>query len=161
MPDGATLYMKGSSVGTGASTCATGSAAGITDTSAGKNADKQAKKALTKLISKGMSGDEGAFIALFERSVKEIYYLANALLDNKAETDDVVQEVAIALYKGMTKLQSPYAFTSFLVAATRNVCMSHNRKQMRHRHDSIDKDELDVFRTQAGAFLMTAPKSCG
>ena len=136
-----------SSASGSATSSATSSASESLPESSPSNSAQQAlsKTALTRLIRKSMRGEEAAFVKLFGLFVKEVYHLANAMLDNKNDLDDVVQETAIGLYQGITKLQSPYAFHAYLFGTVKNICIQRNKRQSCQQQDSIEETEQELY----------------
>lgn len=60
----------------------------------------------TKLLIRWHSGDESSFEALFSRHYKRIYTVLLALLGNKADAEDVAQQVFLKLYYASERFQT-------------------------------------------------------
>jgi RNA polymerase sigma-70 factor (ECF subfamily) len=86
------------------------------------------KEDLTKIIKKVMRGDRDALTRLYESNIKTILFHVQALLDCPQDVEDVAQEVALEMLKGIGKLKSPYAFSAWLYRIILGACYRHNKK---------------------------------
>ncbi len=106
---------------------------------------------MARLIKKSMKGDATAFAQLYHIFVKTIYYNVNAELVDKSDTEDAVQQVVIALHRGLPNLQSPYAFHSFLYRITVNVCKKINMEKAKLRQRTLDEAEEELTKDRITA----------
>jgi len=102
------------------------------------------KHVLARLIKKSMKGDLKAFNEVYKVFIKTIYFNVSCSLNDKADIDDAVQQVVISMFKGLSQLESPYAFHSYLYRITNNVCWNFNQKEEKHRHSSITELEEEL-----------------
>ena len=99
------------------------------------------RRALTRLIRRSMSGDSEAFSELYKIFINTIYFNVNSTLIDKGEVEDAVQQVVLALHKGLPNLESPYAFHSYLYRITINVCNKYNKKEAKQRTSELTELE--------------------
>jgi RNA polymerase sigma-70 factor (ECF subfamily) len=104
-------------------------------------------KDTTEIVARAMTGDIDAYEELLKKYSKYIFSLVTGMTST-SNVEDVAQEVAIAIFKSITTLKSPYAFTSWLRTLTVNICRDYNDKEKRHagRDTSIDS-LIDVSET--------------
>jgi len=102
------------------------------------------KRALARLIKKSMKGDLKAFNEVYKIFIKTIYFNVSCALNDKADIDDAIQQIVISMFKGLSQLESPYAFHSYLYKITNNVCWKLNQKEEKHRYSSITELEEEI-----------------
>jgi len=102
------------------------------------------KHVLARLIKKSMKGDLKAFNEVYQIFIKTIYFNVSCALNDKADIDDAIQQIVISMFKGLSQLESPYAFHSYLYKITTNVCWKLNQKEEKHRHSSITELEEEI-----------------
>jgi RNA polymerase sigma-70 factor (ECF subfamily) len=86
------------------------------------------KEIVTEVIERAMAGDAEALDELYRTFAKTIIFNVYNMINDKENAEDVAQEIAIAVVKGIGKLQSPYAFTSWLHRMIINLCSVHNKR---------------------------------
>lgn len=90
------------------------------------------------LIERLRSGDYEAFDAIFRRYVNKVYRQVFRLVGNDAETEEIVQEVFLAVYQKCTSFRGESAFSTWLYSLTMNACLTRLRKRKRIKEISLD-----------------------
>jgi len=73
----------------------------------------------TQLISLLQNGDQGAFSEIYRRFWDKIFAVAYHRLPDRAEAEEVVQEVFLSLWKRRSTLQIRYTLHTYLSVATK------------------------------------------
>lgn len=81
---------------------------------------------LIKLI---LSGNKEAYSELYDVTIHEVYKTAHFLIDDKADVDDVVQEIYIQLYESLRKYDSEKPFRPWLIGLAIKQIHSYRRKR--------------------------------
>lgn len=86
------------------------------------------------LIRRARSGDREAFGQMMETHAPQAYRIAFAILQNRSDAEDTVQEAFITAYKSIKKLEKEGSFSSWLsrIVATRSYDLLR-RKQREHK----------------------------
>ena len=85
--------------------------------------------------------DERAFRELIEAHRDRVYNITFRMLGNRAEAEDVAQEVFIAVFKSIDDFRAESKFSTWLYRVAVNHC-KNRIKYLSRRHDR-DRDELD------------------
>lgn len=85
--------------------------------------------------------DERAFRELVEAHRDRVYNITFRMLGNRAEAEDVAQEVFIAVFKNIDEFRAQSKFSTWLYRIAVNHC-KNRIKYLARRHDR-DRDELD------------------
>jgi RNA polymerase sigma-70 factor (ECF subfamily) len=85
--------------------------------------------------------DERAFRELIEAHRDRVYNITFRMLGNRAEAEDVAQEVFITVFKTIDSFREESKFSTWLYRVTVNTC-KNRIKYLARRHDR-DRDELD------------------
>jgi RNA polymerase sigma-70 factor (ECF subfamily) len=85
--------------------------------------------------------DERAFRELVETHRDRVYNITFRMLGNRAEAEDVAQEVFIAVFKTIEHFREESKFSTWLYRIAVNHC-KNRIKYLARRHDR-DRDELD------------------
>ncbi|MEO8699821.1 MAG: sigma-70 family RNA polymerase sigma factor [Kofleriaceae bacterium] len=85
--------------------------------------------------------DERAFRELLEGHRDRVYNITYRMLGNRAEAEDVAQEVFITVFKTIDTFREESKFSTWLYRVTVNHC-KNRIKYLARRHDR-DRDELD------------------
>jgi RNA polymerase sigma-70 factor (ECF subfamily) len=75
-----------------------------------------------------LKGDSESFDLLVRRYLQPIYYFCRTMVPGD-ETNDMVQEVFIKVWKNFKKYDSSKNFKSWLFMIARNTCLDHLRKK--------------------------------
>ncbi len=81
-----------------------------------------------ELVSNFLEGRDQAFEALVHRYHAQILNLAYRLLGNRADADDVTQEVFILLYRKLKTFRGESRFSTWLYRVSVNACRDYMRK---------------------------------
>jgi RNA polymerase sigma-70 factor (ECF subfamily) len=100
--------------------------------------------------------DERAFRELVEEHRDKVFNLTYRMLGNRAEAEDVAQEVFISVFKTIDTFREESKFSTWLYRVTVNHC-KNRIKYLARRHDR-DQDELDEASEQDAAAAVTAPR---
>ena len=100
--------------------------------------------------------DERAFRELLEGHRDRVYNITYRMLGNRAEAEDVAQEVFITVFKTIDTFREESKFSTWLYRVTVNHC-KNRIKYLARRHDR-DRDELDETSQSAnGAIAGSSP----
>src|SRR6188472_59234 len=99
--------------------------------------------------------DERAFRELLEGHRDRVYNITFRMLGNRAEAEDVAQEVFITVFKTIDTFREESKFSTWLYRVTVNHC-KNRIKYLARRHDR-DRDELDETSQQANGAINGAP----
>ena len=100
--------------------------------------------------------DERAFRELVEEHRDKVFNLTYRMLGNRAEAEDVAQEVFISVFKTIETFREESKFSTWLYRVTVNHC-KNRIKYLARRHDR-DQDELDEASEHEVAVAVTAPR---
>jgi RNA polymerase sigma-70 factor (ECF subfamily) len=89
--------------------------------------------------------DERAFRELIELHRDRVYNLTFRMLGNRAEAEDVAQEVFITVFKTIDSFREESKFSTWLYRVAVNHC-KNRIKYLARRHER-DRDELDEIKT--------------
>jgi RNA polymerase sigma-70 factor (ECF subfamily) len=103
--------------------------------------------------------DERAFRELVEAQRDRVFNLTLRMLGNRAEAEDIAQEVFITVFKRIDQFREEAKFTTWLYSITINTC-KNRIKYLARRHDR-DRDELDdaAEKTTNGAIGGPMPRA--
>ena len=85
--------------------------------------------------------DERAFRELIENHRDRVFNITYRMLGNRAEAEEVAQEVFITVFKTIDTFRAESKFSTWLYRVTVNHC-KNRIKYLARRHDR-DRDELD------------------
>ena len=99
--------------------------------------------------------DERAFRELVDEHRDRVFNITYRMLGNRAEAEDVAQEVFIAVFKTIDQFREESKFSTWLYRVTVNHC-KNRIKYLARRHDR-DKDELDETSQQTNGAVTGVP----
>lgn len=99
--------------------------------------------------------DERAFRELLTDHRDRVFNITYRMLGNRAEAEDVAQEVFITVFKTIDSFREESKFSTWLYRVTVNHC-KNRIKYLARRHDR-DRDELDETSQQANGAVNGAP----
>lgn len=99
--------------------------------------------------------DERAFRELLELHKDRVFNISFRMLGNRAEAEDVAQEVFISVFKTIDQFREESKFSTWLYRVAVNHC-KNRIKYLARRHDR-DRDELDETSHQANGAGVGAP----
>lgn len=94
------------------------------------------------LIESFRSGDEFAFVSLYNRYKGPVYAFCYKMLLDSDAAKDVMQETFLRVYENRDRLMKSGAFKSWLFTIARNQCLNWLRKSGRHVALSEEEYEL-------------------
>lgn len=83
------------------------------------------------LIEAFRSGDEFAFVSLYNRYKGAVYAFCVKMLLDKSLAEDVVQDTFLRVYENRERLASAASFKSWLFTIARNQCLNQLRRNQR------------------------------
>ncbi|MDZ7359488.1 MAG: sigma-70 family RNA polymerase sigma factor [candidate division KSB1 bacterium] len=105
---------------------------------AADSAERYAELSQIELITRAQQGDELAFEALYRRFARTVYTVAHHMLGNHHDADEILQEAFIRIFKNLSRLRSPQAFTSWVYQITVNLCMDFRKVRTRSRWEPLE-----------------------
>jgi len=98
------------------------------------------------LVRRAQRGDEGAFEELYRQNVGRVYALCLRLCADRAQADDLTQEVFVRVWRRLDSFREESAFTSWLHRVTVNVALNAHRTDARReaRVQSAGPEVLDL-----------------
>jgi len=96
---------------------------------------------LNQLVHQAKQGNKQAFEQLMTQYKGKVFRHAYAMLGDRMEAEDVSQEAFIKVYYSLHKLDSEYAFVSWLTRIVSNLC--YDRIQKKKKKHIIIEDGLD------------------
>ncbi len=95
------------------------------------------------LIESVKGGDRGAFQTLIGLYQQKVFAMAYAVLHDKEDALDIVQETFLRIYQKMDTFKPGSNFLNWLLQVTKNLCIDYYRKHYRNRREleSLTKGE--------------------
>ncbi|MDZ7292423.1 MAG: sigma-70 family RNA polymerase sigma factor [candidate division KSB1 bacterium] len=94
-----------------------------------------------ELVLLAQQGDELAFKTLYRRFARTVYTVAHQMLGNHHDADEVLQQTFIRIFKNLSRLRSPQAFTAWVYQITVNLCMDYRKVRLRSRWEPLEAGE--------------------
>jgi len=91
-------------------------------------------------------GNTKAFEKLFEIYHKRLYAFVYRLTHSKEDSEEIVQNAFIQVWKNRTNFKEEYPFDAYLFKIARNAFLNHNRKQINRR---IFEKHFEIFAEKA------------
>jgi RNA polymerase sigma-70 factor (ECF subfamily) len=83
-------------------------------------------------------GDSHAFAELVDKYKQPVFNLAQRMLRDATEAEDVAQNVFIQVHRSADRYQVAAKFSTWLFTIARNLCLNEIRRRARHPADSMD-----------------------
>jgi RNA polymerase sigma-70 factor, ECF subfamily len=83
----------------------------------------------TRLVRLSRSGDRRAFSELVDMYKDKIYYLAYRMLNNVQESEDVVQETFLRVFKNLDRYDEKQKFSTWIYRIATNLSIDQLRKR--------------------------------
>lgn len=99
-----------------------------------------------ELIIKLARDDANAFEELYYHYVDRVFGFAYHFLRNKADTEEIIQEVFTKIWENRQKLNPDLSFNGYLLTTVKNTIFNENRKKIYHR--AYISDVLKYMQTQ-------------
>lgn len=84
------------------------------------------------LVSRSLDGDHVAFEALLGRYSRRIFLLALRMLGDRADAEDVAQEVSVIAWRRLSELSDPAAVRTWLFRVAHRQCLGLLRTRRHH-----------------------------
>lgn len=106
-----------------------------------------------ELAVRARAGDERAFEALYRRWSGRVLRFAQRRLGERAEAEDVVQEVFLALHRGLGSYEGRSRFGTWLLGIAHHLTCRAQRRRSRRSLVPLDglRSELPALRTPSSA----------
>jgi RNA polymerase sigma-70 factor (ECF subfamily) len=106
----------------------------------------EAQTEYEKLIKLTLSGSKEAYGELYEKSVQDVYQTVHFLLEDKADVDDVVQDVYVQVYKNLKSYDCSRPFRPWIKGFAMKQISSYRRKRWLgfRNHTKISQQPIDV-----------------
>lgn len=102
-------------------------------------------------IRKLRGGDSAAFDFLFQQYSGKLFYFVQKYLNVKEESEEIVQDVFLKLWKHKKEIRSEEAFKSYLYKiALNNIRNYFNKKQVQEKHKQLIAQEY-LFESHSDA----------
>jgi RNA polymerase sigma-70 factor (ECF subfamily) len=111
--------------------------------------DREDRDVESHVFAAAARGDASAFAAILRHYDRLLRLVVFRVMDDRDEMDDVMQEVALKLYRSLPGLRSEAALSTWLYRAAYSTCVDHLRK--RRPADPYAPDELPEPRAEARA----------
>lgn len=85
-----------------------------------------------ELIKQTLAGSVEAYSTLYEMTVQDVYRTVRFLVTNVADTDDIVQEIYISVYRSLKQYDLTRPFRPWLMAIAIRQIQEYRRKRWRH-----------------------------
>ena len=105
------------------------------------------------LVHASKGGDVGAFEELVKRYDRKLLRIAQNLMHNREDAEDVVQEAFLKAFLHLDQFREDSKFSTWLIRITLNQSLMKLRKQRPAREVSLDEDfqsEEDVYPIDVG-----------
>lgn len=96
---------------------------------------------LDQLICKFIKGDKSAFEKIYNRTRQSVYYVALAILRDRALAEDVMQSTYLNILRNIEKYQPGTNASAWIIRIARNEAL--NLKKSRSREQYVDEIEND------------------
>lgn len=97
---------------------------------------------LHRLIRDAKRGDPDVFAALVRRFKDQVYRYAYGMLGDTMEAEDVSQEAFVKCYASLSRLESEFAFASWLHRIVFNLCADRLKKRNREKTSAASASAL-------------------
>jgi RNA polymerase sigma-70 factor, ECF subfamily len=126
-----------------------------------KNALKEAKPTPTGeewgTVQHALSGDSIALATIFARDRKRLYKSAYALLRNKEDAEDALQEGLLSAYVNLASFQGRSEFSTWLTRIVINAALKNRRRQRARLHACPQENPADGALGLDGQAVDTRP----
>lgn len=101
-----------------------------------------------ELVEAIRNSDHDAFNRLYDRYFQRIYNFSHARLRNHADTEEVVQETFISVFKSIDAYRGESLLVSWIYGIARNTVNNHLRR-MKTQRQRLEAARLDLVRAPA------------
>lgn len=100
-----------------------------------------------ELIVQFQNGEEGAFQTLVQRYTPKVFSLANRVTQNQEDSEEVLQDVFVTVYKKIRGFEGKASFSSWLYRVTVNAALMKLRKRRQDRSSFLEDIEPQARET--------------
>lgn len=112
-------------------------------------------KTLEKKVIEAQKGNKEAFSEIYSLTYQKVYFYALQIMKNKADAEEIVQEVYEDVLKNINQLKNPMSFVAWLNKKTYFISMNYLRKHKR----SVPRDhEDDLFLNMEDEHIDSQPE---
>ena len=94
-----------------------------------------------ELVLAALGGDDEAFETVIRTYSRRVYVVAYAILQDKSEAEDLVQDTFLKAHQQRTRLREPEKFPAWLLTVTRNGA----RDRLRRRRPQASAETFDTL----------------
>ena len=98
----------------------------------------------TELLRRAGQGDRRAFEQIFDRHADDVFRWLTRLVGPVPEREDLVQEVFLAVHRGLGGFRGDARFSTWLHRVVANIACSHLRRRRRRPPPRYQVDELPL-----------------
>jgi len=95
---------------------------------------------LASLLVSAQEGDKKAFGRLVKALARQVYLIAHAIIPDREEALDIVQETFYRLYMHLNRIRSEVGFKCFVFKMATN-CAIDRKRRLKRKKLSLDDDE--------------------
>lgn len=110
-------------------------------------------KEIAKLVKKLQSGDEKAFVKIYDATAQIVFHYCYKCLNNSQDAEDATQEVYCKVFTRIGKLENPEAFNKWLSLFMVEVCSTYRRKKQPVTGDVEIGEVSDMFTEEKSDYL--------
>ncbi|WP_442051345.1 RNA polymerase sigma factor SigW [Paenibacillus sp. 2TAB19] len=82
-----------------------------------------------RLARLSLKGDQGAFAELVSLYQDKLFHMAYRMLNNRQESEDVVQDTFLRVYKNLDRYDETLKFSTWIYRIATNLCIDRLRKR--------------------------------
>lgn len=94
---------------------------------------------------KNKSKTELVFSQLIKKYAEPLYYQIRKITRNHEETNDILQNVWIKVFKSLSSFNSDSSLYTWLYRIARNETINHMNKEKRHRSIDVDDSFIEII----------------
>ncbi len=94
-------------------------------------------------IERVLNGDHSSYATLVERHKDMVFTIANRMLKNREDAEEVAQDAFMKAYRSLRKFRKESKFSTWLYRIVYNLCVSQLRKNKKQIH-SLDDEEKNI-----------------
>ena len=82
-----------------------------------------------QIVMQAQSGDNAARQALYDQTIRGVYYIISRLVERREDVEDLVQDTYVSAFSQLDKLTDPQAFVKWLHRIATNTAANHLKKK--------------------------------
>jgi len=102
-----------------------------------------------RLINEVLNGNSAAFATLIERNKKLVSHVVFRMIANKADREDVCQEVFIKVYQNLDRFNFESKLSTWIARIAYNACLNHLEKKHVPLLDDLGSEQ-DILEKYSG-----------